>query len=156
MHAAKTERMQAVLELIAARVEGDRLRFMVDRRDWVTGTDPDDVAAKGMSDLFPALPRDRVVLHSTSWRYRDAILTLTYLGYSDDLPLSALPLALPPDARANGDDADSVVAHAIRHLAFLTRQEPGKYTRPLSDGTVAFLSRVEPDVAGRIYAKEAA
>lgn len=148
--------MQAELELIAARLDGDRIRFTVARRPCGGGADPDDVAEEGLQALFPTLPRDGLVLHSTSWRYGDGILTLTYLGYSDDLPLSALPLVLPPDARPNGDDADSVVAHAIRHLAFLIRQEPEKYGRPLSDESRAFLAGVEPDVAGRIYGKRAA
>ena len=148
--------VHAVLELIAARVDEDRVRFMVARRACASGTDPDDIASEGIDELFPTLPRDRLVLHSTSWRYGDGILTLTYLGYSDDLPLTALPLALPPDARPNGDDADSVVAHALRHLAFLIRQEPEKYGRPLSEEARSFFARIEPDVAGRIYGTRAA
>jgi hypothetical protein len=148
--------MQAVLELVAARVDRDQVRFMLARRACSGGTDPDDIAQEGMDAQFPTLPRDRVVLHSTSWRYGDGILTLTYLGYSDELPLSELPLMLPPDARPNGDDADSVVAHAIRHLAFLIRQDPEKYGRPLSDETRAYFAGVEPDVAGRIHGKRAA
>lgn len=148
--------MQAAIELIAARVDGDRLRFVVARRACAAGTDPDTIAREGMDQLFPGLQLDRVVLHSTSWRYEDGVLTLTYLGYSDELPFEALPLVLPPGARPNGGDADSVVAHAVRHLAFLIRQEPDKYGRPLSEETRVFFGGIEPDVAGRIYGGRAA
>jgi hypothetical protein len=148
--------MQAVLELIAARVDGDQVRFMVARRACASGIDPDDIAAEGLDDLFPEVPRTAVVLHSTSWRYADGVLTLTYLACSEELPLSALPLALPPDARPNGDTAVSVVAHAMRHLAFLVAQEREKYARPLSAETLAFLERIEPDVAGRLHRERAA
>jgi hypothetical protein len=150
------ERMQAVLELVASRVDRDQVRFMVARRACASGIDPDDIAAEGLDDHFPNVPRATVVLHSTSWRYADGVLTLTYLAYSDELPLSALPLALPPTARANGDSAESVVAHAIRHLAFLVAEEPEKYARPLSAETIAYLERIEPDVAGRIHRERVA
>jgi hypothetical protein len=148
--------MQAALELIAARVDGDRVRFVVARRACAAGTDPDATAREGMDQLFPGLQPDRVVLHSTSWRYNDGVLTLTYLGYSDALPFHALPRVLPPGARPNGNDADSVVAHAVRHLAFLIRHEPEKYGRPLSVETRAFFAGLEPDVAGRIDGGRAA
>lgn len=148
--------MQAALELIAARVEGDRLRFAVARRACATAADPDAIAQEGMDQLFPGLSLERVVLLPTSWRYEDGILTLTYLGYSDDLPLGALPLALAPGATADGDDAEAVVAHAVRHLAFLLRQDPQQYGRSLGPDARAYLARVEPGVAGRIYRERAA
>lgn len=147
--------MQAALELIAARLEGDRLRFVVARRACATA-DPDAIAREGMEQLFPTLSLDRVVLHSTSWRYEDGILTLTYLGYSDELPIDPLPLVLKTGAHADGDGADAVVAHAVRHLAFLVHQDPEKYGRPLSPETLAYLGRLGPDVAGRVYPERAA
>ena len=148
--------MQAVLELIAARVDDGQIRFMVARRACASGVDPDDIATEGLDELFPQLPPKGVVLHSTSWRYADGVLTLTYLGYSEDLPLSRLPLTLSPDVRANGDDGDSVVAHAIRHLAFLAAEEPDKYARALDPETIDFLRGIEPDVAGRLHRSRAA
>jgi hypothetical protein len=148
--------VQAVLELIAARVDGDQLRFMVARRACPSGIDPDDIAAEGMEALFPGLAAETVVLHSTSWRYENGVLALTYLGYSDQLSSDALPLTLAREAKPNGDDATSVVAHAIRHLAFLTRTEPEKYAKPLSAETLAFLGTIQPDVAGRIHHREQA
>lgn len=148
--------MQAVLELIAARIDDGQIRFTVARRACASGMDPDDIAAEGLDELFPQLPQTRVVLHSTSWRYADGVLTLTYLGYSEDLPLPELPLTLPPHAEASGQDANSVVAHAIRHLAFLAVEEPAKYAGALDPDTIGFLAGIAPDVAGRLQRRRAA
>jgi hypothetical protein len=50
----------------------------------------------------------------------------------------------------------SVVAHVIRHLAFLVRQAPDEYGRALTPETLAHLARNTPEVAGRIYGERAA
>jgi hypothetical protein len=148
--------MQADVELIAARFEGDRLRYLVGRQACAMGIDPDETARAATTRLFPAVPLRRIVVHSTSWRYEHENLWLTYLAYSDELPFDGLPHVLPRDARAVGAGVASVVAHAIRHLAFLCRQEPEKYSHALSPETLAHLSRIDPEVAGRIYGERAA
>jgi len=148
--------MVAEVELIAARFEGDRLRYVVVRRACTVNIDPDETARSGTASLFPGLPLRRVVLHSTSWRYEQGILLLTYLAYSDELPFDDLPHVLPRDSKAVGTGVAAVVAHAIGHLAFLARQEPDKYSHALSRETLAYLASVEPDVAGRIYRERAA
>jgi hypothetical protein len=148
--------MQAELELIGARFEGDRLRYLVSRQACAMGIDPDETARTGTAGLFPAVPLRRVVVHSTSWRYEHGTLLLTYLAYSDDFPFDDLPQVLPRDAKAVGTGVASVVAHAIAHLAFLVRQEPSKYGHALSPETLAHLAQVEPDVAGRFYRERAA
>ena len=148
--------MLAEVELIAARFEGDRLRYLVVRRACTAEIDPDDTARSGMASLFPGLPLRRVVVHSTSWRYEEATLLLTYLAYSDELPFDDLPHVLPRDAKAVGTGVAAVVAHAIAHLAFLAGQEPGKYSHALSRETLAHLALVEPEVAGRTDKERAA
>ena len=148
--------MQAEVELIAARFEGDRLRYSVVRRACAVEIDPDETARSGTASLFPGLPMRRVVVHSTSWRYEQGTLLLTYLAYSDELPFDDLPHVLPRDAKAVGTGVASVVAHAIAHLAFLAGQEPDKYSHALSRETLAHLALVEPEVAGRIARERAA
>jgi hypothetical protein len=148
--------MQAEVELIAARFEGDRLRYLVGREACATGIDPDQTARTATTRLFPAVPLRRIVGHSTSWRYEHGDLLLTYLAYSDELPFDGLPQVLPREANAVGAGVACVVAHAIRHLAFLVRQEPETYGRALSSETLAHLSRCQPEVAGRIYRERAA
>jgi hypothetical protein len=148
--------MQAEVEIIAARFEGDRLRYLVVRQACAMDIDPDEMARTGAAGLFPGIPLRRVVVHSTSWRYEQGTLLLTYLAYSDELPFDDLPHVLPRDAKAVGTGVAAVVAHAIGHLAFLVRQEPDKYRHALSSETLAHLAKVEPEVAGRIYAERAA
>jgi hypothetical protein len=148
--------MQAEVELIAARFEGDRLRYLVGRQACAMGIDPDETARAATTRLFPAVPLRRVVVHSTSWRYEHGNLVLTYLAYSDELPFDGLPEVLPREARAVGAGIASVAAHAIRHLAFLVRQEPETYARAISSETLAHLARIDPEVAGRIYREWAA
>ncbi len=148
--------MQAEVELIAARFEGGRLRYVFGRQECAMGIDPDDTARTATSRRFPAVPLRRVVVHSTSWRYERGNLLLTYLVYSDELPFDELPQVLPRDADAVGKGIQSVVAHAIRHLAFLTGREPDTYGRAISRETLAHLSRFAPEVAGRIYRARAA
>jgi hypothetical protein len=148
--------MNAELELIAARFEGDRLRYVVGRQPCPDATDPDEIARAATASLFPAVPLRRIVVHSTSWRYENGGLVLTYLAYSDELPFDDLPHVLPRETQAVGAGEASVVAHAIRHLAFLSRQEPEKYERAISPETLAQLARIDPEVAGRIYGERAA
>jgi hypothetical protein len=148
--------MQAEVELIAARFEGDRLRYQVGRQPCATGIDPDDTARAATAWRFPDIPLRRVVVHSTSWRYEHGTLVLTYLAYSDELPFDTLPQVLPRETEAVGTSVASVVAHAIRHLAFLSRQEPENYARAISPETLGHLARIDPVVAGRIYGERAA
>lgn len=148
--------MRADVELFPARFEGDRLRYLASRMACASGTDPDTTARSLMTGLFPEVPLRRVLIHSTSWRYEHDCLTLTYLAYSDDLPFSELRLALPRDAKAVGAGVASVVAHAVRHLAFLARQEGELYGRAIAAETLTHLMRIEPEVAGRIYRERAA
>lgn len=148
--------MLTEVELIGARFAGDRLRYLVSRKACSIGVDPDATAKTGTAGLFPGLPLRRVVVHSTSWRYEQGTLLLTYLAYSDELPFDDLPHVLPRDAKAVGTGVAGVVAHAIGHLAFLVRQEPDRYGHALSSETLAHLAQVEPEVAGRIYAERAA
>ena len=149
-------KMRTEVELFPARFEGDRLRYLAARETCGAATDPDATARALMTKQFPDLPLRRVLIHSTSWRYEHDCLTLTYLAYSDDLPYEELTAVLPRDAKAVGAGVASVVAHAVRHLAFLARQEPEQYDRALSPETLAHLGRLEPDVAGRIYRERAA
>jgi hypothetical protein len=82
---------------------------------------------------YPLLPR---VVHSTSWRYEEGRIVLTYVVVVDP------PLHLPPNslellpvkrsdlargssmAPAESITVDAVLEHAVRHLAWLSRDDP--------------------------------
>jgi hypothetical protein len=82
---------------------------------------------------YPLVPR---VVHSTSWRHEDARVILTYVAVVEP------PERLPPDSLvelpvaraelARGDatrppeaiGVSAVIEHALRHLAWLVRDDP--------------------------------
>lgn len=143
--------MRVAVELIAARILGDEVRFTFRTADCPRTGDPDATARAELATLYPSFWLKRAVVHSTSWRYEDEHVVLAYLGYSDEFDVSLLPLAFPL-ARAEEltRGPASVAAHAIRHLAFLAREEPGEYAKHLRPETLAALERVAPDVSGRL------
>ena len=82
---------------------------------------------------YPLLPR---VVHSTSWRYDEGRIVLTYVVVIDPpqhLPphsLELLPVKRSDLARgssmapAESITVDAVLEHAVRHLAWLSREDP--------------------------------
>lgn len=94
---------------------------------------PDD-AARSLARLDDH--NDRHIVHSTSWRATDeGQIILTYLIHPDPEP-DEPPLAVadtrriarsqrPGHPAPPGLTPDHVAAHAIRHLAFLLRTDPG-------------------------------
>ncbi len=82
---------------------------------------------------YPLTPQ---VVHSTSWRHQDGRVTLTYVAVvdaPDHLPpdsLVALPVGRAELARGEAMAApraigvDAVLEHALRHLAWLVRDDP--------------------------------
>ncbi|WP_367125563.1 hypothetical protein [Streptomyces phytohabitans] len=97
------------------------------------GARPDDTARR-LASLAP--DDDGFLIHSTSWRVNgDGGIVLTYLVAPDPAPSRPGVRLSQPDriARAASPgrptppelSLDHVAAHAIRHLAFLRRTDPG-------------------------------
>ncbi|HUQ41769.1 MAG TPA: hypothetical protein VM052_04630 [Candidatus Limnocylindrales bacterium] len=149
--------MRIVMELIAARVIGDEVRYLRSERDCARTGDPTLTARAEFARCFPQIWLRDVVLHSTSWRFEDDHLVVTYLGYSDELVQSSLVDAFPlRRVTRPGVGEDSVAAHALRHLAFLVHEDAAKFRRKLHADTIAALEKVAPAVAGRHDLKGAA
>jgi hypothetical protein len=98
---------------------------------WSPSRHPGDLVLEA-ADRYGLTP---LVVHSTSWRYDDGRLILTYVAVveragelSDDLveePIARTELARgdalrPPTEIATGQ----VVEHALRHLSLLVRDDP--------------------------------
>ncbi|TAK23098.1 MAG: hypothetical protein EPO26_09635 [Chloroflexota bacterium] len=113
---------------------------------WPVGAKPEEVASRAISDLGLA----PIVLHSTSWRHAGSEVVLTYLGVVKqvDAPPPSWEFATvghtelargeamaPPVAIAS----DQVLEHALRHLAWLLRDDPviaaalSEWSGPLAD-----------------------
>ena len=142
--------MKVTVELVAARILGDDLRFTITTAACPRTGDPEATARAELATLFPALWLRRALVHSTGWRYEDDGIVLTYLGYCDDSDVGALPLTVPlARTRDVSVGPAAVAAHAIRHLAFLVREGPFDYARQLRPETLDALMRIAPDVSRR-------
>lgn len=97
---------------------------------WPAGAKPEEVASKALKTL--GLTAE--VLHSTSWRHAGNEVVLTYLAVvSPDYALPESWEAAPVQhaALARGDvttppptiAVDQVLEHALRHLAWLSRED---------------------------------
>lgn len=106
------------------------------------GPHPDDLALH-LSGLTLCTPG--ATLHSTSWRFVDDAVVLTYAALPDPAPVTGAPAvdvdrmviggaALAPSPAAV--DADAVAAHAARHLALLVNTDP----------VVAEVAALQPDL----------
>src|SRR5262245_3000547 len=97
---------------------------------WPAGARPDEVALRALARLG----LEPIVLHSTSWRHDGAEVVLTYLAVV--APSGAPPTSWAADAVARHDLARGdttappaaigvaqVLEHALRHLAWLTRDD---------------------------------
>lgn len=105
------------------------LRYRMRRDDLEDGVHPDDLAF-GLAGLTLCTPG--ALLHSTSWRYEDGTLVLTYAALPDParqgtrevdvdaMVVSTSPLVPSPCAI----DLDAVAAHACCHLALLLTTDP--------------------------------
>jgi hypothetical protein len=97
------------------------------------------------------------LLHSTSWRFEDGAVVLTYAAVPDPAPLGATPLEpergvpypmdpLAPGAvRLTGHD---VAAHAARHLSYLRRTDPLVAETDAPADLWEAIGRCEPALAG--------
>ena len=142
--------MRIVVEMIAARLVDDEIRYECAERDSKGSTDPDETAHADLASRFPDLVLEDAIVHSTSWRYDDDHIVLTYLGYSEDLEPKSLTHHFPIENVKDPEKGpDSVAAHAVRHLAFLVREDPSDYEAKLRPATLKALKKVAPDVAGR-------
>jgi hypothetical protein len=157
LSAEREDALRIVMELIAARVVGGKARYRRSERDCPPTGDPTLAARAEFARCFPQIALRDVVLHSTSWRYEDDHLVVTYLGYSEELVPSSLADAFPVRKVSDpGEGQHSVAAHALRHLAFLVHEDAAKFRRKIHAETIATLERVAPAVAGRHDLKGAA
>jgi hypothetical protein len=127
----------ALLEILPVAVSAGSIRSLRprDSASWQVacppGADPGPVVVEALRvrGLRPS------VVHSTSWRHQDGRLVLTYLAVlatAERAPggLVSWPVRPGPLARGGATtppaslDVDQVLHHALRHLAWLQREDP--------------------------------
>ncbi|BCB88829.1 hypothetical protein [Phytohabitans suffuscus] len=148
--------VRALVETVLLSARGGQLCFRTVSRRLGAGEHP-DACARSLAGPGVGL------LHSTSWRYTEGGIVLTYVGLPDPEPAALVapvrdlptvrgvdPLTPSPPVVRQAD----VAAHACRHLAFL------RHTDPQVAGTVTQAARVwdlidmfTPAVAGLLPTK---
>lgn len=134
--------------------------------------DPDRVVQTRLAELWPEFSlycrqhgEQGLCAHSTSWRYHEAGIVLTYLLLLPLEALAGLPLAclrpqevapvtaaapLCPRPRAVAEE--QVLAHGLGHLRYLVeeRGEPFVSAAVHNRGALPVLGMFPPTVAGRL------
>jgi hypothetical protein len=117
-----------IVEVVLLSAADGALRYRTVSATLPPGPHPDDLA-RNLAGLTLCTPG--ATLHSTSWRFADDSVVLTYAALPDPAPAGTRPLA--PDRMVIGAaalapspprvDADAVAAHAARHLALLANTD---------------------------------
>ncbi|MDG4823145.1 hypothetical protein O7635_14915 [Asanoa sp. WMMD1127] len=118
-----------IVEVVLLSAADGALRYRTLSAALPAAVHPDDLALH-LSGLTLCTPG--ATLHSTSWRFADESVVLTYAALPDPAPVSTRPLS--PDRMVIGGaalapspprvDAEAVAAHAARHLALLATTDP--------------------------------
>ena len=151
--------MKVVVEVVMARVSAGEMRYSISKTAHAKSVDPMETAKAVLSARFPDVSVRKAIVHSTSWRYDTKSIVLTFLAYSDEIPLDGLPRSLALDEvedLANEDQGQaSIAAHAIRHLAFLVATEPKAFVPKIRRPALVRIRQVTPDIS-RNKTREAA
>ena len=160
--------MQLKLEIFFTKLDTDKIvyhRHTVDMSD--KNEDPDITVTKLVANEIGQTPKmlgDKFVIHSTSWRYEEQGITLTYIVYSDkidsadhsvkELLVKDLKIAQsddPKKPRPEIIEEKNIISHAIRHLGFLARtNERGKYLGAINSENIELLEKAYTDLAGEL------
>lgn len=130
-----------VLEQLSFVACGERLRLVTTARTLDPGTDP-VAAARDEADAL--------LVHSTSWRYADGAVVLTFALLLPDADWHAHAGAV--ELSVADLEELPVACHAVRHLHFLHRIDPEVGAVQGADGFWGFARQVVthhyPAVAG--------
>jgi len=143
--------VKIIVETVMARVSGEELHYVITKSPHPKIGDPLATARAAVASHFPDVWLKQAIVHSTSWRYDDESIVLTFLAYDDDIPLSGFRHTMQltsVEDRANDDDGEaSVAAHALRHLAFLVETEPKEFVPRIRAEALARIRTVAPDIS---------
>ena len=160
--------MNIKLEIFFTKLHEDKIVYHRHTLD-ITGAqeNPDNIILKLVSDETnetPNMINDKFVIHSTSWRFENDGIILTYLVYSDTVDFSnhqTKELLAKDFIIAKSENSkkprpkeiseENVLSHAIRHLGFLIKtDEREKYVSAISAENIKMLEKAYPTLAGEI------
>lgn len=165
---ASARNVAVSVELFAVTVDHAELRYWRGSQRLLrrSGSPEDTVRALLTQHAHGAVsaPQAASFLHSTSWRYETpGEIVLTYLAYvppssaaltgARHFPVANLPTPAPTDPlhpRPPHIAELDVLAHGLRHLAFLIKREPnGSVALAVDPAGRQVLTQLAPEVAGQ-------
>lgn len=109
------------------------------------------------------IDKEKCLIHSTSWRCAHCdLISLTYIIYSDSLklpagktksiPISNLSLShgTANKARPVHLEEKNIVAHALRHVSLLVKNNPEIYQKGLTPISASQFAKIGIALAGKI------
>ena len=126
------------LEILPVGLEGGKLFWLrpIHARSLRVGISKSSEPSQVVLDVVGSYELHAQIVHSTSWRYEDGRIVLTYVVVVDP------PALLPPDSLVQAPiersdlargaatappesiTVNAVLEHAVRHLAWLNREDP--------------------------------
>lgn len=158
--------MRYYLEVLLTKIVGTDILYKQVKTDITDKTEnPDDLVLLVVQKHNQAIiEKNRLISHSTSWRYVAGGETIiTYVVYSDDfdfteqeavsLPIEQMYIAESGDTTHPGPKEiplESVVSHGVRHLAYLVTNNPSVYAVVLDANTLLRFKEIDAALAGKI------
>lgn len=158
--------MRYFLEVLLTKIVDTNIVYKQVKVDITEKTEnPDDLVLLVVQKHNQAIiERNRLISHSTSWRYVSGGETIiTYVVYSDDfdftvheaasLPIEQMYIAESGDAARPGPKEiplESVISHGVRHLAYLVTNNPSVYAVVLNPNTLLRFKEIDTALAGKI------
>jgi hypothetical protein len=159
--------MKVILEVFYLRIVEDQVHYRRRQVDLSKkGVDPDALVRKMIRQQLPADNKtaQEFVVHSTSWRYSaPRRIVLTYIAYSDELDFGAARVRRLPlkqlrrinistgQPRSPFGRERQVVAHAMRHIAFLIKSDySGEFKEAFRPHTRRIFRSLWVSLAGRL------
>lgn len=157
--------MAVILEVFLTKIVDENIFYKRVELDITQKNDnPDDLVILLVQKYNSALiEKNKIISHSTSWRHQEGSTIITYIVYSDEFDFEGSDVDSLPLGEINiiqsGDPARpapksvpvvSVISHGIRHLAFLTTNNPSVYNATLTPNTILRFKEIDTALAGKI------
>jgi hypothetical protein len=158
--------MQHSLEIFLTKIVDTDILYKQVKIDITTKTEnPDDLVLLAVQKYNEEIiEKNRIISHSTSWRYVEGGETIiTYVVYSDDFDFTAnesSTLSIEDIKIIDSGDVarpapkviplENVISHGIRHLAYLVTNNPSIYQSVLTQNTLLRFKEIDTALAGKI------
>lgn len=158
--------MQHILEIFLTKFDHDQVAYRREEIDITQQTEnPDELVLLAVQKYSSQIiSRQRLISHSTSWRYVEGGKTIiTYIVYSDDfefssstylkLDFSSLKIIDSGDTAKpapNNITVENVISHGIRHLAYLVVHNSSLYAQVVNPESLTSFQTIDQALAGKI------